>query len=964
MHSSLRLSICSATGACITTLASPSASLGFGVPYHRQITETALRRIQVQIAGQPVGFSDRAIEEICNANAATDDGFNQALWHPEWHFTNEAFQASSQGLVDSRTFIAMNVQLPVPQAFTARQLLGRATHTVQDFYAHSNWVELGASNIYPALGRALVLNPSAAFHPCPTAGDTLGGGSGGGLTSGYFGPAASLLHPSSYCGCNSIPAGKCYHGNYDALSCQPLCNDDGQNGINKDIPGRAGFTAAYELAIDSTEDYIRQIITDLGGDEDAIAALLDVRGSVGFVVDTTGSMSTSIAGVRSTIASLITSLNTDPREKPQNWVLVPFNDPGVGPAYVTEDATAMLGRVSTLSAYGGDDCPELSQGGLLLAVEQALPYSRLYLFTDASAKDASLSGLVRRRAQDKKIRVSTLATGSCSPIDPVYYLSAEETGGQVISLSPSQVASSAPLLLPGLSGDLQTILIQRVTLAGSRSLDIPVDASIRRMQVVVTRPVGVSVSLLDPAGSPVVSGTPGVIVQTLGDAAIYNVSAPALGTWRLLLSGTGAISVTAQGNSPLEFLDAAFVTDNSLRPEGLHGGYARTDGSPLAGVAGILEATLVGPATSASFTLVDDSGALIAPISLATDYPHAQPNHYLGALSVPIRPFRIVASGASAGGSSFRRQYPVLFRPQLLEVRAPDIIDARVPVGTMISLDFTVTNRGAPATFTFASADGLGFSGRPVPTGATLGNGESTAVHVDVNVPMNTPDGSNFTVTLTATNVTDRTVANSASVSLVATVGPRCSVICRSDFVVDLWPPNHAMAAVDLAQLGLADSMGRPVNIRIDSIVQDEPVNARGDGTTGADATGVGTAVALIRAERSGTGNGRVYRIAYTATCMEGGECQGIATVRVPRSQGGPAAIDDGTAFDSTQDLGSADIDADGVVTALDVAKVMELVGVRHQSQSQYFPKADVNLDGVVDALDAELASRRLGASR
>jgi hypothetical protein len=172
------------------------------------------------------------------------------------------------------------------------------------------------------------------------------------------------------------------------------------------------------------------------------------------------------------------------------------------------------------------------------------------------------------------------------------------------------------------------------------------------------------------------------------------------------------------------------------------------------------------------------------------------------------------------------------------------------------------------------------------------------------------------------------------------------------------------MAAVDLAQLGLADSMGRPVNIRIDSIVQDEPVNARGDGTTGADATGVGTAVALIRAERSGTGNGRVYRIAYTATCMEGGECQGIATVRVPRSQGGPAAIDDGTAFDSTQDLGSADIDADGVVTALDVAKVMELVGVRHQSQSQYFPKADVNLDGVVDALDAELASRRLGASR
>jgi hypothetical protein len=60
---------------------------------------------------------------------------------------------------------------------------------------------------------------------------------------------------------------------------------------------------------------------------------------------------------------------------------------------------------------------------------------------------------------------------------------------------------------------------------------------------------------------------------------------------------------------------------------------------------------------------------------------------------------------------------------------------------------------------------------------------------------------------------------------------------------------------------GVVDPDCDAVTIRIDKIMQDEPVNGTGDGDTCPDASGVGTSTAQVRAERSGGGNGRVYTI-------------------------------------------------------------------------------------------------------
>ena len=108
-----------------------------------------------------------------------------------------------------------------------------------------------------------------------------------------------------------------------------------------------------------------------------------------------------------------------------------------------------------------------------------------------------------------------------------------------------------------------------------------------------------------------------------------------------------------------------------------------------------------------------------------------------------------------------------------------------------------------------------------------------------------------------------------------------------------MWPPNHKLRTFTLS--GATDPDGDPVTITITGVTQDEPVDAigNGDGNTSPDAFITGPSTVSLRAERAGTGDGRVYRIAYTGSDGRGGSCSGVAFVGVPHDQGGqPIAID------------------------------------------------------------------------
>ena len=107
------------------------------------------------------------------------------------------------------------------------------------------------------------------------------------------------------------------------------------------------------------------------------------------------------------------------------------------------------------------------------------------------------------------------------------------------------------------------------------------------------------------------------------------------------------------------------------------------------------------------------------------------------------------------------------------------------------------------------------------------------------------------------------------------------------------------MEAVDV--LGVVDPEGDTTSITIVNIYQDEPTNGLGDGDTSPDGQGVGTTTAIVRAERDGVGNGRMYHIRYISSDGHGGNCSSEVLVGLRHDQGkNGEAEDDGALYDST----------------------------------------------------------------
>jgi hypothetical protein len=76
----------------------------------------------------------------------------------------------------------------------------------------------------------------------------------------------------------------------------------------------------------------------------------------------------------------------------------------------------------------------------------------------------------------------------------------------------------------------------------------------------------------------------------------------------------------------------------------------------------------------------------------------------------------------------------------------------------------------------------------------------------------------------------------------------------------------------------------------ISSVSSNEPVNGLGDGDTSPDWVVTGASTLLLRAERSGTGTGRVYAVGSTCTDAAGNGVIGYAFVTVPHDQGEEAS--------------------------------------------------------------------------
>lgn len=149
--------------------------------------------------------------------------------------------------------------------------------------------------------------------------------------------------------------------------------------------------------------------------------------------------------------------------------------------------------------------------------------------------------------------------------------------------------------------------------------------------------------------------------------------------------------------------------------------------------------------------------------------------------------------------------------------------------------------------------------------------------------------------------VSDGELRNESDAVKVTVVRPNDPPVCTAAAASpgSLWPPNHSLQPIAIT--GVGDPDNDDITLAITGVTQDEPVNGLGDGDTSPDAVVDGSRV-MVRAERAGNGNGRVYTVHFTATDAAGASCSGAVRVTVPHSQKrGSTAIDDGQAYDSRQ---------------------------------------------------------------
>jgi uncharacterized repeat protein (TIGR01451 family) len=227
-----------------------------------------------------------------------------------------------------------------------------------------------------------------------------------------------------------------------------------------------------------------------------------------------------------------------------------------------------------------------------------------------------------------------------------------------------------------------------------------------------------------------------------------------------------------------------------------------------------------------------------------------------------------------------------------------------VTTGDDLTYTVTVTNNGpdpatsvvvtdnlpAETTFVSCSSTGEGVCGgsgnnRTV-TFPLLPSGQSETITFVANVNCSVADGTVISNTATVSSSTpDPDPNNDSSTATTTASNPPPTITNATADPSVLWPPNHRMVNVTVSY-DVTDNCPLPPNSCVLTVTSNEPVLGRGSGHTSPDWIVVDDHHVLLRAEREGGGNGRIYTITITCTDSGGNSSTEEVEVTVPHDQG------------------------------------------------------------------------------
>lgn len=99
-----------------------------------------------------------------------------------------------------------------------------------------------------------------------------------------------------------------------------------------------------------------------------------------------------------------------------------------------------------------------------------------------------------------------------------------------------------------------------------------------------------------------------------------------------------------------------------------------------------------------------------------------------------------------------------------------------------------------------------------------------------------------------------------------------------------LWPPNHELIEISV-DIQVSDNLDPDPQVLLEAVTSNEGDNMVGDGNTTDDIQIGPDGEIFLRAERSGTGDGRVYTLTYSARDAAGNSTQATTRIAVAKSQ-------------------------------------------------------------------------------
>ncbi|XP_054907663.1 von Willebrand factor A domain-containing protein 7-like [Poeciliopsis prolifica] len=759
---------------------------------HEVITERAILNVTLQVCRAlalsegktftfpPQPFSAGAVAAACDASKSTKSFIDtiqriQKSNHEidkdyvlsAIHHCDDESIAGGQFLI-TLGLTAVKASNKKQNFVLATSILGEILHTLQDFYSHTNWVEIGYkfpnSNLIKgnadvgkiaAKTRATCRNCDGEDCSNNILEDILKEQI---LTSGYFSPKVF----------STKPEGKCSHGGFfdRTKGIGP------KGGINKDsFDSEHGYlhNQAANLAIAATSELLEDV-RSAAGDRGFLQMMGLLKGrALCFCVDTTGSMGDDIEAVRIVTSSIIDS-KVGTEDEPSIYILVPFNDPEFGPLLQTTDPEVFKSYINSLTPHAGGDFPEMSLSGLQLALTGAPPNSEIFVFTDATAKDDYLKNTVLALIEQTKSVVNFMITNVLGfrrrrQVDnnqqqgvrmsraggQLYRDLAQASGGQAVEVTKGQLLEAINILTESTSSSVVTLLQASRNPGKSENFTFVVDDTVKNLTIYITG-ASVAFSLISPSGViqniTSTAGSSIITSQSVGNLQTVQLQTEG-GLWELQILSTNPYSVKVVGESPIDFL-FKFIKES----DSPFGGFDVIGNRPTAGGNTSLQVTLIGNdvATVSEVALVESSGSGQVNGTIETQGGGTFIIHFD---KIPLVEFVVLVKGTTnstgvsrASSGIFQRQSTTNIKASVLTVTVNDL-DTVLEPGTPRSISFSVMTTGEGGSFTIQATNDQGFAASS-PSSLLLDPGVSANGTVNITAPANTPSGTGVTLTIEA----------------------------------------------------------------------------------------------------------------------------------------------------------------------------------------------------------------------